>query len=270
MIIGVDIGGTKTLVAKLTDSLSASDELRFETSPDPKKTVLSVIENIKKIPDWKEAQAIVIGSTGVIDPDTKHILASGTLPWKNVNIIDPIKKETGKAVYLENDAKLAGLSEVRVQKLDGTVLYLTVSTGIGSAVLKDRQLVPALAQSEAGNMMLKIGADYTEWEKFASGHALYDLYHKKAKDIHDDAIWYRVSEGLVPGILALIATIQPDAIIIGGSIGTYFDRYNNHLKNLLEDNNDSDLVKIPKLLPALHAEKAVIYGCYEYGKDQLA
>ncbi len=266
MTIGVDIGGTKTLVAALDSRGILEPTQRFETLADPEATIEKMVSAIKKIPDWREAQAIVIGAPGKIQPLTRVLLACGNLPWVNLDLAQIIAMKTGLRCFVENDAKLAGLAEVTAHDLmSGTVLYLTVSTGIGSAVLENGLLVGALSQSEAGQMMLKQGDDYEVWEKFASGHALYELYDKKAKDIFDDAIWYRVSEALLPGLLPLLATVQPRFVIIGGSIGTYFDRYHHHLKALLEEHNQSTMVNIPQFIGAKHAEEAVLYGCFVYG-----
>jgi glucokinase len=69
--------------------------------------------------------------------------------------------------------------------------------------------------------------------------------------------------------LAVIPTLQPDVIIIGGSIGTYYPRYSTDLKALLKERLP-DHIPLPRLVQAKHPELAVLYGCYYYGVDQLA
>ena len=60
-----------------------------------------------------------------------------------------------------------------------------------------------------------------------------------------------------------------DVIIIGGSVGTYFDRYHEYLEGILVEHLPAH-IPCPKIVQAQHPEEAVIYGCYYYGKDFLA
>ncbi|MNT59917.1 hypothetical protein D3C72_1974640 [compost metagenome] len=62
--------------------------------------------------------------------------------------------------------------------------------------------------------------------------------------------------------------IQPDIIIIGGSIGTYFERYNNQLMALLTEKVPAH-ISVPLCVKAAHPEEAVVYGCYYYALDSL-
>ncbi|NCS83274.1 ROK family protein, partial [Candidatus Saccharibacteria bacterium] len=66
-----------------------------------------------------------------------------------------------------------------------------------------------------------------------------------------------------------IPVLQPDVIIIGGSIGTYFERYDSDLTAILKDKLP-DHIGLPRLVQAQHPEEAVIYGCYYYALDALA
>ena len=70
------------------------------------------------------------------------------------------------------------------------------------------------------------------------------------------------------GFLVVIPTIQPNVIIIGGSVGSYFDRYGKKLEGILKEHLP-DHIPCPKIVQAQHPEQAVVYGCYYYGKDYL-
>ena len=268
MIICVDIGGTKILIAAMKSGEIIGTPVKIKTPQDAAKAIEAVVAAIKNIPNYTAADCVSIGAPGKIDPRTRALVACGNLPWENVPIAQIISQEIGLPAFIENDANLAGLGEARAQNLiTGTALYLTISTGIGSGIIVDGTLAKGLEGTEAGHMMIQYGGEFQLWEKFASGKVLYELYDKKAEDITDSAIWYRVSETLVHGILPAIAMLQPDAIIIGGSIGTYFERYSRSLISLLNEKNDSGVVVVPPIYGAKNAESAVLYGCYEYAKD---
>ena len=271
MIICVDIGGTKILIAKMDSGKIIGDSIKIKTPHDAAEAIERTVTAIKELPGYEKAHCISIAAPGKIDRESRMLISCGNLPWTNIPIAQIISQELSLPTYIENDANLAGLAEARMQHFSkGTTLYLTISTGIGSGVVVDNNLAPGLEQSEAGQMMIHYGGEFQMWEKFASGKILFELYEKKASDITDSAVWYRVSESLIHGIFPCIAAFQPDRIIIGGSIGTYFDRYSQLLITLLNEQNDSAVVEIPPIYGAKNAESAVLYGCYEYANDQRA
>ncbi len=67
----------------------------------------------------------------------------------------------------------------------------------------------------------------------------------------------------------MLPVVMPDVVIIGGSIGTYFDRYAPYLKKYLEEQLPEE-VPLPVIRQAKYPEEAVVYGCYYYGIQRLA
>ena len=94
------------------------------------------------------------------------------------------------------------------------------------------------------------------------------VYKKMAKDIKSKRIWYQIADRISRGFLAIIPTVQPDVIIIGGSVGAHFEKYRVQLEGILKDPLPPH-IPCPKIIKAQHPEEAVIYGCYYYGKDYL-
>ena len=99
--------------------------------------------------------------------------------------------------------------------------------------------------------------------------AIVDAYHKFARDITSKRTWKKIADRISRGFLAVIPIIQPDIIIIGGSVGTYFERYGDYLRDILTSHLPPH-IPCPKIIQARHPEEAVVYGCYYYGKDYLA
>ena len=173
---------------------------------------------------------------------------------------------------MENDAKLAALAESSLisDKYD-KILYLTFSTGIGAGLVYKGHLDEAMIDSEAGQMLLADrdeGGKLVRWESMASGKALYKKYGKKASEIDDLNIWESHSYKMALGIVELCAVIEPDAIIIGGGVGSHFDKFNRPLSNAIEKLLP-DLVKKPVLLGAKNAELASLLGCYAYSREKV-
>ena len=131
---------------------------------------------------------------------------------------------SGVPVLIENDANLAGLAETRLLRtIPNCSLYVTVSTGIGTGVCTNGYIDPGMRYSEAGRALVEYGGKIHSWESFASGRAIVDAYHKFARDITSKRTWKKIADRISRGFLAVIPIIQPDVIIIGGSVGTYFE-----------------------------------------------
>lgn len=268
MYITIDIGGTKTLLARMKKNGQIEESIKFPTPRIYKDFLKELAENIEKITTSKWDVACV-AAPGKIEHKTGTIIAFGNLPWKNVPLREDIYKMIHCPVLVENDAKLAALSEARA--LDPPrhkVVYLTVSTGIGGGTVINNVLDPDLIDAEVGHMLFERDGELVRWESFASGKAIVRRFGKLASEIDDPSIWKIVSKDLALGIIDVAANVQPDIIIIGGGVGTHFKKYGALLNQELK-RYENAMVPAPKVVGAKHPEEAVIYGCYELIKDYV-
>jgi len=265
MFGAIDIGGTKTLLSTFDESGKLTENIRFET---PK----NYIEFIKEVEsqsvniDISKLKVMSVAIPGLLNKIKGIGIAFGNLPWENI----PIKKDVEKIfkcpVLIENDAKLAGLSEaIELKKKYHKVLYITVSTGIGGGLIIDNKIDPDFDTMEVGHMLFEHDGKLQEWEKFASGRAIVAKFGKPAKDITDKKDWYIIAHNIAVGLIDLIATLTPDVIIIGGGVGSHFEKFEDRLNEDLKI-YESNLLTIPPILKAQNAEQAVIYGGYYLGK----
>ena len=171
-------------------------------------------------------------------------------------------------MYVENDAKLAALSEAIKLKEDyRKVLYVTISTGIGAGLIINKKISPDFDNIEVGQMLFEHDGKLERWERFASGKAIVAEFGKPASDITDPHTWYVISHNIAIGLIDLIATLTPDIIIIGGGVGSHFDKFGDRL---IEDLKvyQSNLLIVTPIQQATNAEDAVIYGGYFLGKSK--
>lgn len=269
MIVAVDTGGTKTLIAGYDDNGKIVRQLKFPTPPKKSDYIQQLTTNLKALFEPSAVDAIVIAMPGIVRDGIA--VWCNNLGWKNFNVAEEMEGVLGGApIYVENDANLAGLSEARQRKqVPVSCLYVTVSTGIGSGVITHGHIDPGLRHSEAGRSLVEFNGVVQEWETFASGKAIYTAYRKMAKDIKSKRTWHQISDRISRGFLAMIPIIQPDIIIIGGSMGTFFDKYEVDLKGILKEKLPPH-IPLPKMVAAKHPEEAVIYGCYYYALDILS
>jgi len=269
MIVAVDTGGTKTLVTSFGKDGKMRKQFKFATPTSPKEYLETLKKTLLEQFERETVEAVVIASPGIINNGVV-IWGGGNLTWKNLDIKSEIQGLLGKApVFVENDANLAGLGETRLlKKIPPQSLYVTISTGIGTGIITDGHINQALRNSEAGHALIEYDGIVREWETFASGKAIYNTYGKYARDITNQRTWRQIADRISRGFLAVIPILQPDIIIIGGSIGTYFKNYGEQLQNLLKEKLPNH-IKCPKFVQAKYPELAVIYGCYYYAIDNI-
>lgn len=268
MYLGVDVGGTKTLVAVLDDHGVILQKTKFPTNPDYSQFLVELKQAVNDFGDH-EYRAAGVGMP-VTDFDRKRGIgiAFANLPWQLVPAHDDIEDIAGCPVAIENDAKLAGLSEAMMLKNYAKVLYVTVSTGIGISVINDRVIDPNLGDGGGSNILLQHKGKLQPWEHFASGKAIVERFGKRAEDIHDDETWHTIAHDLSRGLSQLIALTQPDIVVFGGSVGTYFERYGHFIEAELKK-YETPAAPMPPLIGAQRPEEAVVYGCYDYAKQQF-
>lgn len=268
MLLTVDTGGTKTLVAGFDHDGKPGEEFRFATPRDPDEYISTLTDAIREHFGGRTFDGMVIAVPGTVRDNVAHWCPN--LNWSNVDIATFIKPVVSCPVWLENDANLAGLAETRsLPHIPPLSLYITISTGIGTGIVTNGQIDRELSSSETGHMMIEYKGVLREWEEFASGRAILKTYGKFARDIHDKKTWNEITDKISRGFLMLIPVLQPSVIIIGGSIGTYFDQYAPRLRETLRLHMPPH-IKVPEIRQAAHPEEAVLYGCYYYGKEQLA
>lgn len=269
MIVAVDTGGTKTLITAFSHDGIAGKKIKFKT-PQKEADYLELLkQTLQDTYGGQRVDAVVVAMPGIVKDGVA--IWCNNLHWKNFPVAKELKGVLGDApVWVENDANLAGLAETRSRSpMPLSSLYVTVSTGIGTGITTNGRIDAGLRFSEGGRMLVEYQGKVREWESFASGQAIYKAYDQYARDITSKRTWNEIADRISRGFLAAIPLLQPQVIIIGGSIGTYFDQYAERLETILNTHLPAH-IPCPKIVPAKHPEEAVIYGCYYYAIDDLA
>jgi glucokinase len=267
MYLGIDVGGTKTLLAVFDDQGQKVEEVKIPTS----KVYDDFIKDVGKQLEQLNHKDFIACGAGI--PSTKLDRSNGVahtfgnLDWKDVPIKSDLSKLTNCPVIVENDAKLAAVSEALILKDSfSDVLYVTISTGIGYGLVKNGQLDTNIGDGGGRTMLIEHEGKDIPWEDFAGGRALFEKYGKQAKDIEDERSWRDISSNLAKGFIELIAITEPQVIVIGGSVGNYFDKFATYLKEDIE-NYKIPKIDMPELKKAQRPDEAVVYGCYDIARQ---
>jgi predicted NBD/HSP70 family sugar kinase len=268
MIIAIDTGGTKTLITSFGDDGIPKEQIKFPTPQEPQEYINLLRNTLSDNYNNQSVDAIVIAVPGTLDSNGAIIWAPNLVKWEKLNVAEALRGAIGNApILIENDAKLAGLYETRIMDvIPKQSLYVTISTGIGTGIITEGHIDPDMRNSEGGRALIEYDGIMQEWQDFASGKAFYNKFGQYVRDIADEQIWQQIAERISLGFLELIPTLQPDVVVIGGSVGTYFDKYGKFLVQILKDKLPIH-IPCPPFIQAKNSEQAVIYGCYYYALD---
>lgn len=266
MYLGIDIGGTKTLVCALTNEGVIHKSVKFPTPKDYKTWKKQLATTLAEI-GQTNYKAGCVAIPGEIDRVRGRAVVFGNLPWKNIKIVRDVQKIVGCPMRVENDAKLGGLSEAMLLKHKyQRVLYVTISTGVGIGLTVDQHIDEKIGDGAGRTMLLEHEGKIVPWETFGSGKAIYEKYGKFASEINDQATWRKIVKTFTPGFIQLISILEPEVIVIGGGAGHYLAKFHDALVADLK-RYETPMFVIPPILPAKRPDEAVAYGCYDYAKQ---
>lgn len=261
MYLCIDIGGSKTIVAVVDESGEIKSKAKIKTPVDYEAFISAIESQVSNIK--YDIKKCAVGVPGLINRDTGIVNALGNLPWKNQPIKADIAKIRGVEVIIENDARLSGLAEALAQAPNKKVLYLTIGTGIGAALIDNGQIVEELEDTEVGKMPLEYEGQITAWEDFAGGKAITAKFERQASEITDSKAWEQIGQAIAYGVGILCSDFQPEVIIFGGGVGQYADRFIPAVEYYLASNLHAVVRQPEALYGPKYGEDSVIRGCYE-------
>lgn len=138
--LGVDIGGTN-VKASVLDRKGAliAEQVRTPTpKPATPDSVMKAIESLaRKLPPFDRMS---VGFPGVVKGGTTITAPNlGTQHWAGFKLIDAFAKRFGTPVRVLNDAAVQGLGVAQGGR--GVECVLTLGTGVGCALFRDRRLL---------------------------------------------------------------------------------------------------------------------------------
>ncbi|MDD5426612.1 MAG: ROK family protein [candidate division Zixibacteria bacterium] len=220
--LGIDIGGSgiKAAPVDLTTGLLTSEPcyVAFSGKTSPEETKRIIEEIIAKFA-WHET--VGIGYPGVVKEGIALSAANISPRWLHTNLEKFFQPAVRNKIRVINDADAAGLAEMkygsgkeRNHPQGGTVLLLTLGTGIGSALFCHGRLFP---NTEFGHVFLGNGL---EGEVFAAASVR----------VRQQLSWEEWGGRLDYYLKEMEKLTSPDLIIIGGGIVENFDKFQSFLK----------------------------------------
>ncbi len=239
--LGFDVGGTgiKAAIIDTVKGRLLTEKMRVLTPQpsDPKAVSKTILQMLK---DIQYKGPVGCGFPSIIHHGVAKSAANIDKSWINVDIQSLLTKVTGQPFYVANDADVAGLAEVKFGKADisGTVIVLTIGTGIGSGMFLDGKLVP---NTELGHLYYKDSI----YEHYVSNRT------RKVQNLSWDEWAIRFN-----GYLHHVETLfSPDLFVLGGGASKKFERYQHHL------------TVSTKVVPAQYQNDAGVLGAAMYAES---
>jgi polyphosphate glucokinase len=216
-VLGVDIGGSaiKGAIVDTNTGQLKSEKFRIETSQPA--TVVETVETVKKLVDrfnWKGN--IGFGFPAVVQNGVVKTASNIDRDFIGINVNDLFGAATGCNIQVINDADAAGFAELKfgsVKNFQGFAIFLTIGTGIGSALFNNGILTP---NTELGQIYLKNGL---KAEKYTS-----DAVRKK-----ENLDWNQWGDRFNEYLNYIDKLFYPELIIIGGGTSKRFDKFQGKL-----------------------------------------
>lgn len=229
-LAGVELGGTKAIVV-LADGLDIVERVALPTTA-PAETLGRAVEVLAA---WR-FDAIGIGSFGPVRvnrsaPDFGTMLDTPKPGWRGARIVAPFAERFACPVALDTDVNVAGMAEAAVGAGRGcrTIVYLTIGTGVGAGIVVGGKPVTGRLHPEAGHLRLRRAAGDAFAgacpfhgdcvEGLISGPALAARFGRDPAEVDPaDARWEMVAQDFAELFAALMLTLSPERIIVGGSV----------------------------------------------------
>ncbi|WP_261664124.1 polyphosphate--glucose phosphotransferase [Deinococcus sp. Marseille-Q6407] len=251
VVLGVDIGGSgmKAAPVDVTTGELLAERMRIPTpqgaEPD---AVLDVLGQLMRHFDYQGTVGVTF--PGIVQGGRTLSAANVSEQWVGMDADTFMTQGLGDDfdVHLLNDADAAGLAEARfgaAQGVQGTVLVVTLGTGIGSALLMDGQLVP---NTELGHLFLQS----------RSGKARHAESWASARVREDKGLSYEEWGGRVSRYLNHLELLfSPTLFVVGGGVSKKADKWLPYVQ-----------LERSRVVPAALKNEAGIVGAAMYAAQQ--
>ncbi|GBG95789.1 transcriptional regulator / sugar kinase NagC [Ligilactobacillus salitolerans] len=241
--VGIDIGGTSIKYGLVTAAGQILAQASLPTATDKEKVLNDLATIVKQYQaDEPELAGIGVSMPGVVEANGMLTTAGAVRCLYGVNLKEELEARTSLPATIENDANAAAIAEQWLGAAQDVHNYLSLvlGTGVGGAlVINDQIYRGAHARSgEFGWMLLDDVHDELEDGSLnfqgATVIGLLRVYNLKAQTDLNDAreIFTRAEAGepvaqsvlehyfrkLAQGILNLVVSFDPAAVVIGGGI----------------------------------------------------
>lgn len=229
--IGLDIGGTKIMVAAANRSGKVLRRRRIETPGSLEADLAALNAMIAELAGGEEILGMGSAVGGPLDWEHGIVSPLHQPTWRNVPLKAMMEARWKCPFFVDVDTNVAAVGEYTWGKVSAPrFLYLTLSTGMGGGFLVDGKIYrgqggvhPEIAHQSVNFRCSNPGAVQCECglpdclEALISGNGIRRIYGKPAEDLNA-AEWEEVAYNLGQGLRNLAVIYAPGIISLGGGV----------------------------------------------------
>ena len=231
MFIGLDIGGTKIMVASADREGNILRRARTATSMSLEEDLTNINNMIAEVAGNEDLMGMGAAIGGPLDWEQGIVSPLHQPAWRNIPLKAMMESKWGCPFHVDVDTNVAAVGEYRWGGVSaGRFLYLTLSTGMGGGFLVDGEIYRGQdgAHPEVGHQSIHFrcanpSAVQCECgapdclEALVSGNGIRRIYGKPAEALCPEE-WEEVPYNLGQGLRNMAALYAPDLIRVGGGV----------------------------------------------------
>lgn len=259
-VVGVDLGGTKVATALQDENGKILKRVQYATNrfKTAEEVIDGLVASVNEVRGDYPIVGVGVASPGAVDTNRGVILKGTNLPdWTNIPLQAKMQEQLHLPVKVVNDANAAAWGEYYVGAGKGsrTMIYVTISTGIGAGIVFNRKLFIGHNgyAGELGHTVVQQDGELCGcgekgcWEAYASGTSMARIANEAAKkeatlmtklaseegvsinakhlfsaaklgDSVASHVVDEVTNSIAVGLKNIIHTFNPDLIVIGGGV----------------------------------------------------
>ena len=231
LFVGLDIGGTKLMVAAADREGDILRRVRTDTTTSLEMDLANLNRMIAEVSAGEQIQGMGAAIGGPLDWEQGIVSPLHQPAWRDVPLKAIMEARWNCPFYVDVDTNVAALGEYRWG--GGSLkrfLYLTLSTGMGGGFLVDGKIYRGQggAHPEVGHQSIPFRCSNPPavqcecgapdcLEALVSGNGIRRIYGKPAENLNAEE-WEEVAYNLGQGLRNMAALYTPDVIRIGGGV----------------------------------------------------
>jgi len=295
-VAGVDLGGTQLRMAIANLACAVVAEA---SEPTDAKGGEAVVAQITALADRLASangipsdriRLVVIGTPGVLDRAAGSVSLAPNIPGLDrIDFVGLLSHAFDADIIVENDVNVGALGERWLGRARGveTFAYIALGTGLGMGIVSEGKIIRGSHGSAGEIANLPIGGDPLDPVSRlhgtlegavgsagiiaryvaaggADGHTVRDLFERLESDTRARAVIDETARLMALAIVAVVATIDPAMVVLGGSIGSrpeFVARVKDHLGDLL--------LAPPPIEPSALGNRSGIAGAIAIGINNI-
>jgi len=243
-LIGIDLGGTNVRVGKVSyNSVEEINVRRLTDKTNQDRVLKQIFNSIDQVID-KNVEGIGVGVPSVVDTENGIVYDVQNIPsWREVHLKKLLEGKYNIPVYINNDANCFAVGEKYFGKAKeyNNIVGLIIGTGLGSGLILNNKLYSGrnCGAGEFGMLPFK----NKNFEYYCSGQFFENVYNQKGEEIFKLAkagdnnslgIFKEFGLNIGEAIKAILFAVDPQIIVLGGSISNSFQYFNKSMWKTIE------------------------------------